>query len=134
MVEKLFSKPVQEHSAAQDRIVVIGGSARTLDMLRIAAIRSDDVVLFVDCMDAPVKRFTDMFAIDVQRRRPVAADLDGTTAVLVATGAPETDNWVVHNARRRNLPVHVADRPLVSDFTLMELVERHPSTLGASGC
>jgi siroheme synthase (precorrin-2 oxidase/ferrochelatase) len=114
-----------------DRIVVIGGSPRTLDVLRIAVIRSDDVVLFVDHLEAPVRRFTDMFALEVRQRRAAAVDFAEASAILVAAGAPEVENWVVRNARRRNIPVHVADRPLVSDFTLIELVERHPSTIAA---
>ena len=41
------AKVDRSEPATPDRIVVIGGSTRTLDVLRIAAIRSDDVVLFV---------------------------------------------------------------------------------------
>ncbi len=112
-----------------DRIAVVGSSRRILDLLRIATVRSDDVVLFAAAVDAPTRRFADHFAIEVRRGPPADADLDAATAVLVSTGEMETENRVVRAARRLGVPVHVAERPLVSDFTLLELVERHPSTL-----
>ena len=126
-----LAKVARPETASPDRIVVIGGSERTLDVLRIAAIRSDDVVLFVDRLETRIKRFTDMFAIAVEQRRAGVADLVDTAAVLVTTGEPESENWAVRNARRHNIPVHVAERPLVSDFTLIELVERHSCTFAA---
>jgi siroheme synthase (precorrin-2 oxidase/ferrochelatase) len=110
-----------------DRIVVVGGSRRTIDLLRMATIRSDEVVLVAPDPDAATRRFVDLFAIELKDRCLSALDLRGSSAVLVSTGELQGDNKVVRAARRLNIPVHVAERPLVSDFTLMELVERSSS-------
>lgn len=111
-----------------DRIIVIGGSERTLDLLRIATVRSDDVVLFARDIDARTRRFVDTLAIECREAAPDGADLAEANAVLVGIGDVGRENAAVRTARRAGVPVHVADRPILSDFTLLELVERRAST------
>jgi len=56
--------------------------------------------------------------------------LDVQPAFLPASDSfvPAVDRAIAH-ARRRGIPVHVAGRPLVSDFTLLALVERRPESV-----
>ena len=54
--------------------------------------------------------------------------LRGANAVVVALGDVGRENALVRAARRAGIPVHVAGRPLVSDFTMLELVERRPAS------
>ena len=133
---------------ATDRIVVVGGAPRTLDLLRLATIRSDEVVLVAEPrhlvaeprdlvadphdtgpLDAPIRRFVDHFAIEYRPGPASAADFDGAAAILLAIGDVGRENALVRSARRQRIPVHVAGRPLLSDFTLLELVERHPASI-----
>ena len=111
-----------------DRIVVIGGSAQTLDMLRLATVRSDDVLLVAEGIDAATRRFIDHFAIDFRQGPADESDLHGATAVVVTLGDVERENAMVLDARRHGIPVHVDGRPLVSDFTMLGLIERHASS------
>ena len=46
--------------------------------------------------------------------------------MLIAIGDIEAENRLVRAARRRGIPVHVADRELVSDFRLLEFLEQRP--------
>src|SRR4051812_12100154 len=114
--------------AARDRIVVVGGARNTLDILRLATVRSDEVILIAPLVDSAVRRFVERFAVDL-RQRPVAdSDITGASAVLIAAEDVEVENRVVRAARSRRVPVHVSNRPLVSDFTLIEMLERQPSS------
>lgn len=111
-----------------DRIVVIGGSRHTLDLLRLATVRSDEIVLIAEAIDDATRRFVDHFAVEYRPRQETDADLVGATAVLVSLGDVERENLVVRNARRRRIPIHVDNRAFVSDFTMLDLVERRPAT------
>lgn len=111
-----------------DQIVVFGGSPRTLDLLRLATIRSDSVLLIGRAFDDPVRRYAAHFAVEIQEPAHGAVDLDGAAAVLVATGDVEAENRIVRAARRHAVPIFVADRALVSDFTMIEFLERRPHT------
>ena len=104
-----------------------GGSDHTLGLLRLATIRSDEIVLIIEEPDAAVRRFAAQFAIELRERRPRAADIDAASAVLIAIGDVEAENSLIRAARRQGIPVHVADRDVVSDFRLLEFLEKHPS-------
>jgi len=112
----------------RDRIVVVGGAANTLDILRLATVRSDEVVLIAPRVDSAIRRYVEHFGVDL-RQRPVAErDLAGASAALVAAedeGAAERAVWA---ARRHGVPVHVSNRPDLSDFTLIDMLERQPSS------
>lgn len=119
-------------ASAVNRILVAGGSERALGLLRLATIRSDDVVLIHPDPDPAVKRFAARFAIEVCDRNPHDADLIGASVVLVAIGNAEAENDVVRLARRRGIPVYVADRALVSDFEMLAFLEQRPLSAWAA--
>lgn len=123
-----------EHQPAYrpNRILVAGGSERALGLLRLATIRSDDVVLVHPSPEAAVKRFAERFAIEVCDRNLHDADLIGASVVLVAMGNVEAENDVVRLARRRGIPVYVADRVLVSDFEMLAFLEQRPLSASAA--
>ena len=125
MIPLLLRPP--EPELAVDRILVAGNSARTLELLRLATIRSDDVVLVAPDPDAALRRFANRFAIEIRERRAEATDVGEASAVLMAIGDIEAENDLIRMARRKGVPVHVADRDLVSDFGLIEFLERRPS-------
>ncbi len=114
-----------------DRVVVVGGGADTLTLLRMASVRSDDVLLVADRLDGAVQRLADLFAIETREGEVREDEIAGASALLVALGDQRRENAAVRAARRRGVPVHVAGRPLVSDFTLLALVERRPESVAA---
>ena len=120
--------PADEPVSAPDRIVVVGGSAQTLDLLRLATIRSDDVLLVAEDIDEATRRVVDHFAVEYRAGPGSDGDLDGAAAVLLTIGDIDRENRMVRSARRRNIPVHVRSRPLVSDFTMLDLVERRAAS------
>jgi uroporphyrin-III C-methyltransferase / precorrin-2 dehydrogenase / sirohydrochlorin ferrochelatase len=124
--------PARASSRLTDRILVAGGSDRTLGLLRLAVIRSDDVVLIAATPDPAVRRFADRFAIEVIARPAREDDINEVAAVLIAIGDAQAENSLVRAARRHRVPVHVADRTLVSDFDMLEFLEqRTPAVLAA---
>lgn len=106
-----------------DRVVVIAEPPRALDLLRLAVIRSDDVVLVSRLLNDQTRRFLDHFAVEWRARSGREEDFDGAIAVLISVGDVSEENRLVRHARARGVPVHVPDRRLVSDFTLLELFE-----------
>ena len=102
----------------------MGGGAETLSLLRMASVRTDDVLLVAARLDGPARRLAELFAFEAREGEPSDADIAGADALLVAIGDIGRENAAVRAARRRGIPVHVAGRPLVSDFTLLDLVER----------
>ncbi len=118
--------PEHQRVDGRNRILVAGGSERALGLLRLATIRSDDVVLIHPNPEPAVRRFAEQFAIEVHERDPRETDLTGTSAVLVAIGDIRAENNLVRLARRGGIPVYVADRVLVSDFDLLAFLEQRP--------
>lgn len=115
-----------------DRVLVVAAPDHALDLLRVAALRSDDVIFVAEAISAKARRFAEHFAVAVAERSFTDADLADATAVLLSLDDRESENRVVRSARRRGVPVHVVDRPLLSDFTVLGLLERpasqtHPS-------
>ena len=121
-----------ERESRRDRILLVGGSPKTLDLLRIAILRSEDVVLISASLDDSVRRFVDLFAIEVRERGALEADVIGVDVVLVSIGDVEAENAIVRAARRHEVPVFVRDRALVSDFPLIDFLEQRPLTLLAA--
>ena len=111
-----------------DRIIVVGGAANTLDLLRLSTVRSDDVVLVAPRPNAAIQRFCRHFAVEIRQRHAHDGDLLAASAVIVSIGDADAENGIVRAARRRAIPVHVSNRPLLSDFTLIEMLERRPSS------
>lgn len=114
-----------------DLILVVGGSPRTLDFLRFAALRSDDVILVAERINGDETRYADRFAITVLQRAVRAADLEHATAVLIAAGDARTENDVLRAARRHGVPAYVEGRPIPSDFTMLEFLKRDGASMRA---
>lgn len=120
---------VSPDAAPRDRVVVVGGGAETLGLLRMASVRTDDVLLVAEHLDGAARRLADLFAFEAREGEASEEDIAGASALLVAIGDLGRENATVRAARRRGIPVHVAGRPLVSDFTLLALVERRPESV-----
>ena len=121
-----------DRSAHNDRIIVIGGSDRTLDLLRVATIRSENIVLIGDALDETVVCFAARFAVETRQRRVQASDIGEASSLLVSIGDIEAENAVVRAARRRGIPIFVSGRVLVSDFRLIDFLEQRSFTAMAA--
>ena len=111
---------------------MLGSADKTLDLLRLALLRSDAVVAVASDPDFAARRFTAQFAIELYDRAPQPRDFDDVTAALIALD-DESENVLVREAWRRGVPVHVMGRPLVSDFSRLDLVaQRRLSILAAA--
>lgn len=109
---------------SEDRVLVVGGGDATIELLRLATVRTDDVVLVSREIDDRISRLARMFAIEERNRTVRESDIAEANLILVAAGDEEIENEVVRTARRKGIPVHVSNRPLVSDFDPMEMLER----------
>ena len=118
------SVPDPRPDPAADRVLVVATPARAVDLMRLAVLRSDDVRFVAETVSPEAQRLALRFAIEVEPRSFVPDDLAGTAAVLVALDDREAENRIVRAARRRGVPVHVSDRPLVSDFSVLAMLEQ----------
>ena len=106
-------------------IVVASTNSHALDLLRAAVLRSDDVVALVDEPGANVRRFVDQFAVELNATS-LGEALNRAGALLVSLDNTDAENEIVRAARKAHVPVHVRGRDLVSDFTLLDLLEQRP--------
>lgn len=112
----------------RDRILIAGGGARTLDLLRLATVRSDDVILVGESFDAKVLETARRYSIKVEAREVDERDVAEADAVLVDMPEAQTGERLQRIARVRGAPVHMADSPHASDFTLLQFLERAPES------
>lgn len=123
-------RPFPDTRPNPDRVLVVATPPHALDLLRLAVLRSDDVLFVAETVPTEAQRFAQHFAIEVVRRPFAWGDLAGVAALLVALDDREAENRIVREARRHGVPVHVVDRPLVSDFSMLGMLER-PSLIAA---
>ena len=116
------------HQGFDDRTVLFGGSPQTLGLLRLALIRSDNVLLVASRPDLALSRYAERMQVE-RRFTPDGSELDGALAVLVSDGHRRTEDAVIRDAKLRSIPVYVADRPRISDFTMLDFLYRRPLTL-----
>jgi precorrin-2 dehydrogenase/sirohydrochlorin ferrochelatase len=64
--------------------------------------------------------------VEIQHRPYEYGDLDGANLAFTATGSREVNAAVAEEAKRRGVPINVADRPSEGDFAV-------PSTLRRGG-
>jgi hypothetical protein len=134
MVSPRVARSVASRASRRDRIVVVGGAIDTVDLLRLATVRSDDVALFVPALDPALRRFVQHFAVQVRLCKPSDQDLAGASAILLSSTCEETTRIVLAAAHRFEIPLHASQQPMLSDFTLIEMLERHPSSFAEDDC
>ena len=115
----------------RDRILVVAAPDQALNLLRLAILRSDDVLFVADAIPPEARRFATRFALEVAERPLEDADLAGAAAMLLSLPDAEEENRVLRQARRQRVPVHVVDRPLVSDFSVLAMLEHPGMSLAA---
>lgn len=114
----------------QDRIVLFGGSPSTLSLLQLALIRSDNVLLIAARPDEVVSQHASRMGVE-HRPAPDGTELKGAVTVLVADCRPEVEDRIVEAAQFRCIPVYVAERPQVLDFSVLDCLDRRASILAA---
>ena len=114
--------PLPRLASIGDRVVVAGGSCQTIDFLRLATVRTEEVVLVMERLDDAIRRFVRLFPIEVHERALVDGDLDGVSTMLITIGDIGQEDRAIREARWRGIPVHVADRAALSDFTMLDFL------------
>jgi siroheme synthase (precorrin-2 oxidase/ferrochelatase) len=115
-----------------ERLVLVGGAKDTLDLLRLATVRSDSVLLLMPCPGEDIIRYARHFGVSVETRPAEAGDLVAAGLAIIATADPRLDMQALRFARRSGVPVHVRGQPQLSDFTLIAMLEWHPSSVRSS--
>jgi len=113
----------------QERVVVVGGSAGTLDLLRLATVRSENVVLLTQAYDEAVGRYARHFAVSIELRQAEAEDFREADLAIIATEDARQDARALRLARRHGVPAHVWGQVHLSDFSLIAMLEWHPSSV-----
>lgn len=109
------------------RIVIIGGGDEALNKTRLVAKTTASVVI----ISRNIETDFSAFAVDVQARGLVPADLDGAALVFVAEEGADAE-LAKAEARRRGIPLNVVDVPHECDFYTPSIVERAPLTVAIS--
>ncbi|MCW6507896.1 NAD(P)-dependent oxidoreductase [Lichenifustis flavocetrariae] len=110
--------------SARNRVLVVASPTHSLELLRWATILSDDILFVAESIDAASQRFATHFAIETRRRTFRHSDLSHAGTLLLSLPDPEKENQIVRAARRQGVAAHVVDRPLVSDFTVLALLQQ----------
>ncbi len=102
-------------------VVVGGGAVANRKARKLLQARAEVVVISPE-----VQPEIESMASEVLNRRYEQGDLEGAFLAFAATDSREVNSVVAREARERNIPVNVADKPLEGDFAL-------PSTLRRGG-
>ena len=95
--------------------VVVGGGAVGARKVR-GLLAAGALVRLVD-PDGSVE-FTDIPSVEVVTRNFQSTDLDGASLAFAATDVREVNERITDAARKRGIPVNIADAPEEGDFTL----------------
>jgi siroheme synthase (precorrin-2 oxidase/ferrochelatase) len=112
----------------QEHVLLVGGSPRTLDLLRLATVRSENVLLVSPFLDEAVSRYARHFGVTVESRRAQPDDSLEAELAIISTDSFREDSRVLRFVRHHGVPVHVFGQPQLCDFTLMGMLEWHPSS------
>ena len=118
--------PRSDHRRAPppDRVLVVASPGHAIELLRWATLRSDDVLFVAPVTNEPARRFASRYAIEL-RERPVAdRDFAGVSALLLGLDDHDAENALIRRARRHGVLAHVRGRPLVSDFSVLAMMEQ----------
>jgi uroporphyrin-III C-methyltransferase/precorrin-2 dehydrogenase/sirohydrochlorin ferrochelatase len=114
------------------RALVVGGgeaAARKAELLLQAGAR---VTLIAETVTGEIAQLIADGRVAWAGHDFEAADLDGITLAVVATGDGELQARVSREAQRRCVPVNVVDRPGLSSFIMPAIVDRGPITVAIS--
>jgi siroheme synthase (precorrin-2 oxidase/ferrochelatase) len=117
----------------RERVLVVGGSSATIELIRLATVRSENVVLIATTSEPDVERYARHFDVVIEGRKAVADDFGEADLAIVSTGDLREDGRVLRMARRQGVPIHVYGQPHLSDFSIMGMLNWHPSSLRANG-
>ncbi|HTH27636.1 MAG TPA: siroheme synthase CysG [Sphingobium sp.] len=109
------------------RIVIVGGGEEALNKVRLVTKTTASVVIISRHIEA---NFTG-FAVELNERALVPADLDGAALVFVAEESADAD-LAKTEARARGIPLNVVDVPAECDFYTPSIVDRAPLTIAIS--
>lgn len=102
-------------------VVVGGGAVANRKARKLLQARAEVVVVSPE-----IQPEIESMAVEVRRRRYVEGDLEGAFLAFTATDSREVNAAVAREARLRDIPINVADKPSEGDFAL-------PSTLRRGG-
>lgn len=114
----------------EDRLCVVVG-AGPVGMRKVRGLKNAGARVRLIAPEPPAEE-TLPEGIEVIRRPFRAGDLEGAVLAFAATDDRRTNAVVVGEARRRGIPINVADVPGEGDFTLPALLRRGEVTVAVS--
>lgn len=100
-------------------MVVGGGAVADRKARKLLQARAEVVVISPEVSPA-----LESMAIEILRRRYAPGDLEGAFLAFAATDSREVNEAVSGEARERNIPINVADKPSEGDFALPSTLRR----------
>lgn len=100
-------------------VVVGGGAVADRKARKLLQARAEVVVISPEISPA-----LESMAVEVCRRRYEAGDLEGAFLAFTATSSREVNAAVSVEAKERNIPINVADKPSEGDFALPSTLRR----------
>ena len=100
-------------------MVVGGGAVADRKARKLLQARAEVVVISPEI--SPV---LESMAVEARRRRYEAGDLEGAFLAFTATDSREVNAAVSAEAKKRNIPINVADKPSEGDFALPSTLRR----------
>jgi len=102
-------------------VVVGGGAVATRKVGKLLQAGAEVIVVSPE-----VRPALSGMGVEIRRRPYEYGDLEGANLAFTATGSREVNAAVAEEAKRRGVPINVADRPSEGDFAV-------PSTLRRGG-
>jgi hypothetical protein len=99
--------------------VVIGSTHDAIRFARLTASSGRPVILF-DIDGVGIAPFV---GVDIRRATPLDSDIEAAELALIATGDSPRDEHFAGLAASFAMPVHVAGRPDLSSFSMIDLAE-----------
>ncbi len=100
-------------------VVVGGGAVANRKARKLLQARAEVVVISPE-----IQPEIESMAVEVRHRRYEQGDLEGAFLAFTATDSREVNAAVAREARNRDIPVNVADKPSEGDFALPSTLRR----------
>ena len=100
-------------------VIVGGGAVADRKARKLLQARAEVVVISPE-----ISPSLESIAVEVHRRRYEVGDLEGAFLAFTATDSREVNAVVSDEARERNIPINVADKPSEGDFALPSTLRR----------